>query len=140
MERILDEIPRPANVLLVGAWDQMSESGLRAHFLIRHPEARYTDLDVTSIRLWRIYGDTAKLDGWLEKDSRHNPDPAVTRMRALVVVRPSAAMAEKIPDREMWRRIEARVGEATAGRPPRTSWDGEFGRIEIHRLEPIAGK
>ncbi|MCP3860238.1 MAG: hypothetical protein GY704_11345, partial [Phycisphaeraceae bacterium] len=83
---IHEALPGPGNLMLVGAWDQVCEDGIRVDRLLRNPDARASDLDVRAIRRDRIYEGTGRLERWFDEESLWSPPGEKVRARYVMLL------------------------------------------------------
>jgi hypothetical protein len=114
---IVGAVETPANLLVVGNWDQLSEDAIRIEFLLTRRSARFSDLDVKAIRREKIYDGTKRLDRWFSEESVHHPPGEPVRPRAVLFVHPSTDARRGDVDAENFARILSRASALTAASP-----------------------
>jgi hypothetical protein len=128
-------VPPVSNVMLVGAWDQVSEGGMKSVFLFARDAARFDDLDVKAVRVDKVYEDTKRLEHWLSTESRWRPEGAkAARPRMLVVLHPARGAPRQAFDPALLRPMYEVAERAVTGRTPVTTRNDELGRYEVYRL------
>jgi hypothetical protein len=112
---IHSSISAPANLFIVGAWDQVNEHGIEVDYMLKHAEARDEDLDIKAVRLGRIFNGTERVERWFGLERHWNPERASRRRCYVLLVEPSARLTIADPDGFATSRAEAirRLGSAT---------------------------
>ncbi len=89
--QLLGDLSTPSNVLVVGAWDQLSEGAIKTMFLLGAPDERFEALDVKAVRIDKVPAGTKRLDRWFDVESHWAPSVDESRRRLVVLAEPTPA-------------------------------------------------
>jgi hypothetical protein len=131
---IRSSIDPPANVLLVGCWDQLSPDTLEVDLLLSRPDLTPEDLDVKGLGISKIFRSTEKIERWFETDSWWDPAPDRPRKRFVMVIEPKEDTVGPPADVEDWGRIRAHARERLRGLEPVASREDDLARFDLYLL------
>ena len=138
----------PANVLLIGGWDQLNEGAVHVQHLLQHPDAAYEEVDVKAVRRGKGYSGAERLGRWFDQESRWHPEGETGRRRYVVTIQPAGEQLAKIEahvpeaaraeyDR-VWADLDAETARRLEGAERLDERTDALATYRVYRLDDVA--